>query len=339
MLKIQYYAIKSIQEIKKQFGYFGFMKLLFISPRFSGGIGGHAAMLADQLTKHGFEVEKLEVPHIPIKNLKNPSFAVFSSLKGILSRDDFDIVHGFNLPSAYAMKFAKGKKKVLTLHGVFGVHISVLHSKPVSSVAKMAESQVLKWPDKLTTDSRATQKAYKEYAGLDFEILPSAIDPNKFSDIPSIEKVEKQVVFVGRETYEKGIDILKSAEPKINGKVVYCTNLPWKDAMKIMISSQILVVPSRKDSLPTSIKEAFYLKVPVVGTNVDGIPELINNNVTGLLTPSENPQKLAEAVNSLLDDRVKAKKLSDAGFEFVRNNLTWDAVLPKFIKFYENLLN
>ena len=315
------------------------MKLLFISPRFSGGIGGHAAMLADQLTKHGFKVEKLEVPHIPIKNLKNPSFAVFSSLKGILSRDDFDIVHGFNIPSAYAMKFAKGKKKVLTLHGVFGVHVSVLHSKPVSSVAKIAESQVLKWPDRLTTDSRATQKAYKEYAGLDFEILPSAIDPDKFLGIPPVEKVENQVAFVGRETLEKGIDILKTAESEIHGKVVYCTNLPWKDAMKIMKSSQVLVVPSRKDSLPTSIKEAFYLKVPVVATNVDGIPELIQDNITGVLVPPENPQKLAEAINSLLDDKVKAKTLSDAGYEFVKNNLTWDVVLPKFIKFYENLLN
>ena len=154
-----------------------------------------------------------------------------------------------------------------------------------------------------------------------------------------MEKIEKQVAFVGRETYEKGIDILKAAEPKINGKVVYCTNLPWKDAMKIMKSSQILVVPSRKDSLPTSIKEAFYFKVPVVGTNVDGIPELIQDNVTGLLVPPENPQKLAEAVNSLLDDKMKAKKLSDAGYEFVKNNLTWDIVLPKFIKFYEKLLN
>ena len=237
------------------------------------------------------------------------------------------------------MKFAKGKKKVLTLHGVFGVHVSVLHSKPVSSVAKIAESQVLKWPDKLTTDSRATQKAYKEYAGLDFEILPSAIDPNKFLDIPPVEKVENQVAFVGRETLEKGIDILKTAESEIHGKVVYCTNLSWKDAMKIMKSSQVLVVPSRKDSLPTSIKEAFYLKVPVVGTNVDGIPELIQDNVTGVLVPPENPQKLAEAVNSLLDDKVKAKTLSDAGYEFVKNNLTWDVVLPKFIKFYENLLN
>jgi len=84
------------------------MKLLFISPRFSGGIGGHATMLADKLTEHGFDVKKMTVPYIPIKNLKNPSFALLSSLKGIIDRDFFDIVHGFNIPSAYGMKYAKG---------------------------------------------------------------------------------------------------------------------------------------------------------------------------------------------------------------------------------------
>ena len=94
------------------------MKFLFISPRFSGGIGGHANMLFEQLTKNGFDVQKMEVPHIPIKNLKNPSFAILSSLKGILSKESFDIIHGFNVPSAYAMKYAKGKKKVLSIHGV-----------------------------------------------------------------------------------------------------------------------------------------------------------------------------------------------------------------------------
>ena len=60
------------------------MKLLFISPRFSGGIGGHAAMLADKLTEYGYEVKKMDVPHVPIKNLKNPSFALFSTIKGII---------------------------------------------------------------------------------------------------------------------------------------------------------------------------------------------------------------------------------------------------------------
>ena len=54
------------------------MKFLFISPRFSGGIGGHASMLAEQLTKNGHYVKKMETTHIPIKNMKNPSFALLS---------------------------------------------------------------------------------------------------------------------------------------------------------------------------------------------------------------------------------------------------------------------
>ena len=80
------------------------MKFLFISPRFSGGIGGHAAMLSEQLSKNGHEVKKMETTHLPIKNMKNPSFAVLSSLKSIFDREFYDIVHGFNIPSAYAMK-------------------------------------------------------------------------------------------------------------------------------------------------------------------------------------------------------------------------------------------
>jgi len=123
------------------------MNILFISPIFSGGIGGHAAMLADKLSDYGYKVQKMQVPHIPIKNLKNPSFALFSSLKSITNKESFDIVHGFNVPSAYGMRYAKGKKKVLSIHGIFSEQVASLHSKYVSSVAKIAESQVFRWPD------------------------------------------------------------------------------------------------------------------------------------------------------------------------------------------------
>ena len=69
------------------------MKFLFISPRFSGGIGGHASMLADQLVQHGHSVTKMQTPHIPIKNLKNPSFAIFGAIKGMMHNENYDIVH------------------------------------------------------------------------------------------------------------------------------------------------------------------------------------------------------------------------------------------------------
>ena len=314
------------------------MRLLFISPRFTGGIGGHAAMLADKLTEYGHEVKKMDVPHIPIKNLKNPRFALFSTIKGILSREKFDIVHAFNIPSGYAMKYVKGVKKVLSVHGVFSDQVSVLHSSSTSSLAKAAELQVLKWPDRLTTDSKATQKMYKEKLGLDFEYLPSPIDTAKFTNLPSIEKVPNQVAYLGRESYEKGIDVLKKSESQIKGKVVYCLDRPWQDAMLIMKSSDVVVVPSRMESLPTTIKEAFFLKVPVVATNVGGIPELIKNNETGFLVPSNDPEKLAESVNKLLENKQNANQFANAGYEFIKNNMTWDVILPKYVEFYENLL-
>ena len=314
------------------------MNILFISPVFSGGIGGHAAMLADKLSNYGYKVKKMQVPHIPIKNLKNPSFAIFSSLKSLTNRESFDIVHGFNIPSAYAMKYAKGKKKVLSVHGVFSEQVDTLHSKSISSVAKIAESRVLNWPDKLTTDSKATQKLYKEKFDLNFEYLPSPLDIQKFSSISDVPKIENQVAYVGRDSYEKGIDILKQAESKIDGNVVYCINRSWDDAMKIIKSSQVIVVPSRMESLPTTIKEAFYLNVPVIATDVGGIPELIKDNETGILIPSENPDKLADAVNKLLSDKQKAKRLANNGNKFVKNNMTWDIILPKYIQFYEDLL-
>ena len=296
-------------------------------------------MLASKLTEHGFEVKIMHTPHIPIKNLKNPSFAVLSSLKGMFSKTNYDIVHAFNLPSVFAMRFAKGKKKVLSIHGVYSEQVKALHSSIISDIANTTESKILHWPDALTTDSKATQIEYKKKLGLDFEYLPSPLDISKFVQIPDVEKVENQVVYVGRESYEKGIDILKESESKIKGKVVYCTNLLWEDAMKVLKSSNVIVVPSRIESLPTTIKEAFYLKIPVVATNVGGIPELVTHEKTGILTPSDDPQKLANAVNNLLENKKYAKNLANAGYEFVLKNMTWDVILPKYIKFYEKLVN
>jgi len=314
------------------------VKFLFISPRYSGGIGGHAAMLAEQLQNSGHDVTKMETPHIPIKNLKNPSFAILGALKGIMSREKYDIVHAFNIPSAFAMHYAKGKKKVLSVHGVFSDQVKVIHSSTTSSIATNVESKVLKWANKLTTDSKISQTKYKQKLNLDFEYLPSPIDTNMFNKVPEIKKSINQIVYVGRDSFEKGIDILKEIESKINGNVIYCINKPWLETMKILKSSSILIVPSRMESLPTVIKEAFYLKIPVIATSVGGIPELIKDNETGFLVESENPQMLLQKINQFLTDPLLHEKITSNGYDFVTKNFTWKKILPDYIKFYENLM-
>jgi len=315
------------------------MKILFIAPRYSGGIGGHAYRVAEKLREHGFDIKLLHVPHIPIKKLKNPSFAILSSIKALVSTEKYDIVHAFNIPSAFAMRYVKAKKKVLSVHGVYSEQVKALHSNSTGTMADIAESRVLKWADKLTTDSKMVQKAYKEKLGVDFEFLYAPLDISKFDEIPSVSKIEDQVVYIGRDSYEKGIDILRKIESKINGKVVYCTNVDWKNAMTVLKASSLLVIPSRMESIPQVIKEAFYLKVPIVATNVGGIPELIQDNVNGLLVAPENPKQLLETINKLLDDKESMKRFSQAGYEFVIKNLTWEVLLPKYIKFYEDLVH
>ena len=315
------------------------MKFLFISPRFDGGIGGHATMLADQLSQAGHEVTKMKTPHLPIKNFKNPSFAIFGTIQGLLNTQKYDIVHAFNVPSAFAMHYSKGTKKVLSIHGVFSEQVKKLHSNVISSIASAMESKAVRWADVITTDSKTTKNEYKKKLNLDFEYLPSAIDTMKLESIPDVEKIPNQILYLGRDSYEKGIDILKNAEKLIDGKVVYCTNLPWVDAMKLLKSSTILAVPSRMESLPTNIKEAFFLKIPVVATNVGGIPELISHNQTGILSSPDDSSDLSNKINNLLKDQEISNKLIKNAYDYVINEMSWKQVLPKYIKFYTNLLN
>ena len=314
------------------------MKILFIAPRYTGGIGGHAKRVADKLQEEGFEIELMQVPHIPIKKLKNPSFAIISTLRAICGTKKYDVVHAFNLPSAFAMKSSKAKKRVLSVHGVYSEQIDALHPEMTSSKVKDKEKNILRWADKLLTNSKNVKKTYKEKLGLDFEYIYGPIDTQKLEKIEKTIQKEKQVAYVGRDSHEKGIDIIKKIESKINAKVVYCTDMKWEKAMSILKSSKIVIVPSRIDNVPNIIKEAFFLKVPVVASDISGINEVILNNVNGILVENENSEKFIESINELLENDDKIKKITDNAYEFALENFTWNTLLPKYRQFYLDLM-
>ena len=313
------------------------MKILFIAPTYTGGYGVFIMRIYRELARHGFEVSLFKAPHIPIKNLKNPSFAISGAIKALVNTNSYDIVHAFNVPSAIAMRCIRAKKRVLSIHGVFSDQIGMIHSSMPNRLVALAESRAIQWADKLATDSEASRRQYMEKIGADFECTISPLDPDEFSDIPDVPK-KRQVVYVGRDSYEKGIDILRGVEERISADVIYCTDLDWKDAMLKLKESSVLAVPSRVESLPQVIIEAFYLRVPVVATDVGGVSEIITNGKTGLLIPPEDPEKLADSVNRLLRDEDLACSLANNGYQYAIKNLTWDAMLPQYVKFYEDLL-
>ena len=314
------------------------MKILFISPRYKGGIGGHAKRVAAKLQENGFDIELMNVPHIPIKNLKNPSFTIFGTIKAMLNSKEYDVVHAWNIPSAFIMKKIKAKKKVLSVHGLYGQQVEQIHSKTISKIGKKAEEKAFQIPDVFTTDSKYVQNFYKNKLGFDFIHLPAPLDITKFQKIKNSEKKKNQIIYIGRDSFEKGIDVLKKIEKDIDGKVVYCTDLPWDETMKKLKESAILVVPSRMESIPQVIKEAFYLKIPVIATNVGGISELIENEKTGILVESENFSSLLDKINKLLKNPILQEKLSKNSHKFIIENYTWESLYQKHVDFYQNLI-
>ncbi len=295
-------------------------------------------MLADQLQRRGHDVDLLKVPHIPIKNLKNPSFAILATLKTLVTSKRYDIVHAFNVPSALPMRYAKAAKKVLSVHGVYGEQMGMIHSRSAARLADAAETKAFGWADVLTTDSKRTAAEYGTM-GYNFAYLPSAIDPAMFEGLTGTQKRAGQVAYVGRDSYEKGIDILRGIEQDIHGTVRYCTDLKWRDAMSVLTESSVMVLPSRMESLPTAVKEAFYLRVPVVATSVGGVPELVEDGKTGFLVELDDAGRMADVINGILDGSIPTSDIVETAYKYVTSQLVWSAVISKYEKMYMELLS
>lgn len=313
------------------------VKLLFIASRYTGGNGGHARRTAERLAGRGFEVKLMHAPTIQAPGLRNPSFALTAAVKAALGRERFDAVHAFNIPTALAMRCAHAKKRVLSMYGRYAENMRMIRPRPFPTLARWAEPVTFRWADRLVTDSRSVQEWYRDGLGADFECLYVPLNTDEFATLPDVPVREGQVAYVGRDSRDKGIDVLREAEPLIEGSVTYCTNVGWREAMVRIKESELLVLPSRMESMPTVVKEAFYLGKPVVATDVNGVPEVVTHNESGLLVRPGDPAGLADAVNSLLADRQRAERMGRRGREFVERNMTWDALLPQYVRFYEGL--
>ena len=334
------------------------MRILIISPTFSGigGIAQHVRGLNQYLTNSGNQVDVLSSDNsftIPIKGLKNPSFMISSSLKTKFMKHH-DIVHAHNIPSAKAMKNAKGKK-ILTLHGIFSEQIDMLHGKTIGKFSKKYENSALEWADAITVVSKEAQEHYQKL-GFDTYHIPNAIDINS---LPQSEKkmFEKQIIYVGRLSKEKGILELLSIMKELsndtsllivgNGpeeekvelaskqeNIHYLGYLPPEQTIPLVRGSDILIQPSLIEGISTSILEAMACKTAIIATNVGGNKEILSDHNTGILI--QNHSEILGSVNELFSDI----KLRDS---IVRNAINevekydWKNIGKQYFKLYSSL--
>jgi glycosyltransferase involved in cell wall biosynthesis len=121
------------------------------------------------------------------------------------------------------------------------------------------------------------------------------------------------------------------------GAVTFTGRLDNEGMAAIYASADIMINPSLADNMPISVLEALASGVPVVSTNVGGIPCLVEHEKTAMLVPAQNPEAMASAILSLVNDDTKAKAIIDAGIESVQQ-YTWPNVRDRLLGVYERVL-
>ncbi len=116
---------------------------------------------------------------------------------------------------------------------------------------------------------------------------------------------------------------LKAKMLRVTDRVSLLGHIPHDGVSRLIRDADIFMVPSRvnrsgdSDGLPTVLSEAMIHRVPVIATDVAGIPDLVQDRVTGLLIPQQNPEAIAQAVMTMTRDRESALKMAEKGRERV----------------------
>src|SRR3954471_13615257 len=217
-------------------------------------------------------------------------------------------------------------------------------AKTVLHVHDMVERVPRFWrgADLVLADSRAVAA---RLGGLTAEVVGCPVELHAPEVAPPWAPGNGPVVgFVGRLEPRKGPDVLAAAAPRLREAGVRVVlvgddpfaedgsyarrvisapdveHVPWVEgAAGLMGHLGVLVLPSRQEPFGTVLAEAMAAGTPVVATRVDGLPEVVEDGVTGALVAPEAPAALADAVLRVLADR---ERLGAAARERARR---WDA--------------
>lgn len=156
----------------------------------------------------------------------------------------------------------------------------------------------------------------------------------------------KNFVNTNTELYLVGRDdglrkkLLKMAqELRITDFVKFVGPINHDDIPLWISASDILVLPSLSEGRPNVVLEALACEVPVVATDVGGIPELMIDGETGYLVPAKDSRELSKKVNKLLEDVNLREKMGKLGRKsIIERGLTWEAHAKKTVDIFFELL-
>jgi N-acetyl-alpha-D-glucosaminyl L-malate synthase BshA len=107
---------------------------------------------------------------------------------------------------------------------------------------------------------------------------------------------------------------------------------------ELLPQADLMLMPSELESFGLAALEAMACKVPSIATCVGGVPELIDNGVTGLLYAVGDVDGMASGALSLLQDRARLEEMREAGRKTAQKRFCASLVVPHYVRYYEQVL-
>ena len=329
----------------------------YFYPRRFEKLSGRAGMIDN--VKEGFLVK--------IQVLTYLFFNVFYSLRKLRK---MDVIHvQWPIPNGLGALFLKkiyGIPYINTIHGE-EVHLSKRYHM------LFALRWLVNNSSKTITNSNATRKFCLE-AGLDgekIEVIPFGVDTEFFRPL-DVYKDENifQILSVGYLIERKGFEYLIRAMPHVlkeheNARLKIVGSGPLESKLKLLIyeldlgdqveiiknvsdekllmmynSADLFVLPSIVDSqgntegLGVVLLEAMACGVPVIGSDVGGISDIIVDGKNGLLVGEKDWFEIAKNILIVINDKKIMKKISSKGYNEVRTNFAWDKIARCYLEIY-----
>jgi glycosyltransferase involved in cell wall biosynthesis len=124
----------------------------------------------------------------------------------------------------------------------------------------------------------------------------------------------------------------------IAGSVLFTGPLYGRDKLEAFIDSEVYVLPSKYETFPIALLEAYACGKPVIASKVGGLKDLVVDGETGLLFELGNIKQLAESIFNLLNDDNMVVKMGLKGKNFLEENFNIEKVVKKLEKVYEEVV-
>jgi N-acetyl-alpha-D-glucosaminyl L-malate synthase BshA len=150
-----------------------------------------------------------------------------------------------------------------------------------------------------------------------------------------VEQVPAQLVLVGDGPDRSAAEWLVH-ELELNEKVHFLGK--QERVNELLPLADLMLMPSQLESFGLAALESMACRVPAIATRVGGVPELIDDGVSGLLYPVGAVEQMADGVIQLLQDRNRLEIMRDAARRTARTRFCSTLVLPLYVKYYEQVL-